>query len=72
MAQVYLMSSRLGRIWFSNAIAGLAWLNWPYTVCVGDRCKVGRCSGEVLIALVSILAVIFLAVIYAVIYTYGK
>jgi len=37
---------------------------------VGDRCKVGRCGGEVLIALVLVLAITLLAIIYAVIYIY--
>jgi hypothetical protein len=41
-------------------------------VRVGDRCKVGRCGGEVLIALVSVLAIISLAIIRAVIYIYSK
>ena len=44
----------------------------PYTVRIGDRYKVGRYRGEVLIALVSVLAVISLAVIYAVVYAYSK
>jgi len=41
-------------------------------VRAGDRCKVGCCGGEVLIALVSVLAITPLAIIRAVIYTYGK
>jgi len=45
---------------------------WPYTVRVGDRCKVRRCGGEVLIALVLVLAVTSLAVIYAVACAYSK
>jgi len=78
---VHLILSRLGRIWFSGAIAGLAWLSWPRgaetrrrpcIVRVGDRCKVRRYRGEVLIALVLVLAVTSLAVIRAVIYTYSK
>jgi hypothetical protein len=78
---VYLISSRLGRIWFSSATARLARLGWPggaetrrrpYMVRAGDRCKVGRCGGEVSIALVSVLAVTSLAIIRAVIYTYSK
>jgi len=75
------MSSRLGRIWFSGATARLAWLSWPRgaetrrrpcTVRAGDGYKVGYCGGEVLIALVSVLAITPLAIIRAVIYTYGK
>jgi len=78
---VYLISSRLGHVWFSSATARLVRLSWPrgaetrwrpYTVCAGDRCKVGRYGGEVLIALVLVLAITPLAVIYAVTYTYGK
>jgi hypothetical protein len=41
-------------------------------VRVGDRCKVRRYGGEVLIALVLVLAVTSLAIIYAVIYAYSK
>ncbi len=41
-------------------------------VRVGDRYKVGRYRGEVLIALVSVLAITSLAIIYAVIYIYSK
>ena len=44
----------------------------PYTVRVGDRCKVKYYKGEVLITLVSVLDIIPLAVIYAVIYIYSK
>ena len=50
--------------------AGMRWR--PYTVRAGDGCKVGRYRGEVLIALVLVLAVMPLAVIYMVIYIYGK
>jgi len=78
---VHLILSRLGRIWFSGATARLAQLSQPrgaetrrrpYTVRVGDGYKVRRYRGEVLIALVSVLAVISLAIIRAVVYTYGK
>jgi len=41
-------------------------------VCAGDRYKVRRYRGEVLIALVLVLAVISLAIIYAVIYMYSR
>jgi hypothetical protein len=41
-------------------------------VCVGDRYKVGRYRGEVLIALVTVLAIISLAIIHAVVYAYSK
>jgi len=41
-------------------------------VRIGDRCKVRRYRGEVLIALVLVLAITPLAVIRAVIYTYSK
>ena len=44
----------------------------PCTVRAGDGCKVGCCEGEVLIALVSVLDVMPLAVIYIVAYMYGK
>ena len=75
------MLSRLGHIWFSNAIARLARLSrprgveirqQPYIVRAGDRYEVKHYKGEVLIALVSVLDIIPLAVIYAVIYTYNK
>ena len=68
------MSSRLGRIWFSNSTARLAWhgrprgaemRQWPYIVHVGDKYKIGRYRGEV-------LAVTPLAVIYIVTYIYNK
>jgi len=41
-------------------------------VRVGDRYEVGRYRGEVLIALVSVLAITSLAIIYAVAYAYSK
>jgi len=41
-------------------------------VRVGDGYKVRRYRGEVLIALVSVLAITSLAVIRAVVYAYGK
>jgi hypothetical protein len=75
------MSSRLGHIWFSGAIARLVRLGRPrgaetrrrpYTVRVGDRYKVRRYRGEVSIALVSVLAVTSLAIIRVVVYTYSK
>ena len=44
----------------------------PCTVRVGDRCKVRYYKREVLIALVSVLNIMPLAVIYTVIYVYGK
>jgi len=78
---MYLILSRLGRIWFSGATAGLARLSrprgaeirrWPCTVRAGDRYKVRRYRGEVLIALVSVLAVTSLAVIYVVACAYSK
>jgi len=78
---VYLILSRLGRVWFSSAIAKLVRLSWPRgtemrwrpcIVRVGDRCKVGRYRGEVLIALVLVLAITPLAVIHAVIYIYSN
>ena len=62
-------------------MAGLARLGWPRevetrqrpcTVCMGDGCKVRRYKGEVLIALVSVLDIMPLAVIYAVAYIYSK
>jgi len=53
---VYLILSRLGRVWLSSAIARLAQLSrprgaemrWrPCIVRAGDRCKVGHCSSAV-------------------------
>ena len=80
-ARVYLMSSSLGRIWFSSAMAELARLGrprgaetrWrPCTVRTGDRYEVRHYRGEVSIALVLVLAVTPLAVIRAVAYAYSK
>ena len=62
-------------------MARLAQISWPrgaetrqrpYMVRAGDRYKIGRCEGEVSIALVSVLDIMPLAVIYTVIYVYGK
>ena len=78
---MHLISSRLGHIWFSSATARLVRLGWPrgaetrrrpYTVRAGDGYKVGRYRGEVLIALDLVLAITPLAIIYTVIYAYGK
>ena len=78
---MYLILSRLGRIWSSSAAARLAQLSWPrgaeirrrpYIVRIGDGCKVRRCGGEVLIALVLALAITPLAIICAVIYAYSR
>ena len=75
------MLSRLGRVWFSSAMARLARLGRPRgaetrrrpcTVRAGDGCEVGRYEAEVSIALVSVLDVMPLAVIYAVMCIYGK
>ena len=44
----------------------------PCTVRVGDGYKVRYCEGEVLIALVSVLDVMPLAVIYIVVCVYSK
>ena len=44
----------------------------PCTVCVGDRYEVKRYKKEVLITLVLVLDIMPLAVIYMVIYIYGK
>ena len=78
---MYLISSRLGRVWFSSTIARLAWLSRPrgaetrrrpYIVRVGDGYKVRCCKGEALIALVSVLDITPLAIIYTVAYIYSK
>ena len=75
------MLFRLGYIWFFSAIARLARLSWPRgaeirwrpcTVRVGDGYKVKYCKGEVLIALISVLDIMPLAVIHVVIYVYSK
>jgi hypothetical protein len=75
------MSSRLGHIWFSSAIARLAQLSWPrgaemrWRPCIvraEDRYKVRCYKGEVLITLVLVLDVMPLAVIYIVAYIYSK
>ena len=41
-------------------------------VRAGDRYKVRRCEGEVLITLVSVLDIIPLAIIHVVVYIYNK
>jgi len=76
------MSSRLGRVWFSSAIARLTRHSYPrgeggreirrrlYMVYIRDRYKVRRYRGEVLITLVSVLVITPLAIIRAVIYIY--
>ena len=78
---MYLILSRLGRIWFFSTIARLAWLSWPKgaetrqrpcMVRVGDGYKVRCYKGEVLITLVLVLNVMPLAVIYMVVYMYSK
>jgi len=78
---VYLISSRLGHVWFSGATARLVRFSSPrraeirrrpYTVRAGDRCKVRRYREKVLIALVLVLAIALLAVIRAVAYIYGR
>ena len=78
---MYLILFRLGCVWFSNIIAGLARLSrpggaemrWqPCTVRAGDGCEVRCCEGEVSIALVSVLDITPLAVIHAVACVYGK
>ena len=75
------MLFRLGCIWFSGATAGLARLGRPRgaemrrrpcMVRAGDRYKVKCYKGEVSIALVSVLDVMPLAVIYMVVYIYGR
>ena len=45
---------------------------WPYTVHAGDRCEVRYYKGEVLIALVSVLDIMPLAIIHIVAYMYSK
>jgi hypothetical protein len=78
---VYLISSRLGHIWFFSIIIRLTQLSqpkgveirqWPCIVYTGDRCKVKYCKGEVLITLVLVLDIMPLAVIYVVTYMYSK
>ena len=62
-------------------MAGLVRLSWPRgaeirrqpcTVCIGDGYEVKYYKGEVLIALVSVLNIMPLAVIYIVMYMYSK
>jgi hypothetical protein len=43
---------------------------WPCIVYIGNRYKIGHYKGEVLIALISVLNVMPLAIIYIVIYIY--
>ena len=75
------MLFRLEHVWFSSAIAGLARLSRPRgaemrrrpcMVRVGNRCKVRRYKGEVLITLVSVLNIMPLVIIYIVAYAYSK
>ena len=81
MVRVYLILSRLGRVWFSSTIAGLARLGRPkgaemrrrpYIVRAEDGYKVRRYKKEVLITLISVLNIMPLAIIYAVACTYSK
>ena len=51
---------------------GVEMRRWPCTVRVGERYKVRRYKGEVLITLVSVLNVMPLAVIYVVVYIYSR
>jgi hypothetical protein len=78
---VHLILSKLERIWFFSITARLARLSRPkgaemrqrpYIVRAGNRCKVKRYKGEVLIALVLVLNVMPLTIICAVIYVYNK
>jgi hypothetical protein len=78
---VYLILSKLGRVWFSSTTAGLAQLSWPRGAeirqwpCIiraGDGCKVKHYKREVLITLVSVLDIMPLAVIHVVTYIYSK
>jgi len=78
---VHLILFRLGRVWFSSAMARLARLSrprgaetrrQPYTVRAGDGYKVRRCEGEVLITLVLVLDITPLAIIRVVTCAYGK
>ena len=71
----------MGRIWFSSTMARLVRLSRPrgaetrrrpYTVHTGDRYKIGRYKGEVLITLVPVLDIIPLAIIYMVACMYSK
>ena len=75
------MLSRLKHIWFFSTIARLAQLSRPkgaetrqrpYIVYIGDGCEVKYYKGEVLIALVSVLDIMPLAIIYIVTYVYSK
>ena len=75
------MLFKLGCVWFFIAIARLVQLGWPrgaemrrrpYIVRAGDRYEVGHYRGEVLIALVSVLDVMPLAIIYMVACVYSK
>ena len=75
------MLFRLKHIWFSGTITRLARLGRPrgaetrrrpYMVCVGDGCKIRHCKKEVLIALVSVLDIMPLAIIHAVACVYNK
>ena len=78
---MHLILFRLERVWFSNVIARLAQLSRPRGAetrrrpCIirtGDRYKVRRYKGEVLITLVLVLDITPLAIIYTVAYMYGK
>ena len=78
---MYLILSRLRRVWFFSTIARLAWLSWPRgaeirrrpcIVRAGNRCKVRHYKREVLITLVLVLDIMPLAIIHVVIYVYNK
>ena len=78
---MFIISSRLGRIWSSpNVAAGLARLGWllgavprrrPYTRRTGSRCKVRRYDGSVSIIRVLVVLQLVLAITRAIVYTYG-
>ena len=78
---MYLILFRLGHIWFFSTIARLARLSWPRgaemrrrpcTVRAGDGCEVKHYKREVLIALISVLDIMPLAIIYIVACVYSK
>ena len=75
------MLFRSEHVWFFSTTARLARLSQPggaeirrrpCTVRAGDGYKVRYYKGEVLIALVSVLDIMPLAVIYIVMYAYSK
>ena len=81
MVYIFIILSRLGRIWSSpNITAGLAYLSQllkavprqqPYIRCAGSRYKVGRYNSSVSIIQVLVVLQPVLTITQAIVYTYS-